>query len=101
MDRPRAHASHAAGSGIETSPEAATPQWIWAAKRATVAIPIVFPVAVDPVGSGFVDNLSRTLTRRALRMERTCQFREGNKALAGLLKRKVPLKPRPASGRLF
>jgi len=38
------------------------------AKRATVTIPIVFPVAVDPVGSGFVDNLSRTLTRRALRM---------------------------------
>ena len=36
-------------------------------ERATVTIPIVFPVAVDPVGSGFVDNLSRTLTRRALR----------------------------------
>ena len=30
-----------------------------AAKRATTSIPIVFPVAVDPVGSGFVDNLSR------------------------------------------
>jgi putative ABC transport system substrate-binding protein len=30
-----------------------------AAKRATTTIPIVFPVAVDPVGSGFVDNLSR------------------------------------------
>jgi hypothetical protein len=43
-------------------------QWIWAAKRATVTIPIVFPVAVDLVGSGFVDNLSRTLTRLALRM---------------------------------
>jgi len=30
-----------------------------AARRATASIPIVFPVAVDPVGSGFVDNLSR------------------------------------------
>ena len=30
-----------------------------AAKQATASIPIVFPVAVDPVGSGFVDNLSR------------------------------------------
>src|ERR1700722_9659785 len=30
-----------------------------AAKRATTSIPIVFPVAVDPIGSGFVDNLSR------------------------------------------
>jgi putative ABC transport system substrate-binding protein len=30
-----------------------------AAKRATTTIPIVFPVAVDPIGSGFVDNLSR------------------------------------------
>src|SRR5580698_1892834 len=30
-----------------------------AARRATTSIPIVFPVAVDPVGSGFVDNLSR------------------------------------------
>jgi putative ABC transport system substrate-binding protein len=30
-----------------------------AAMRATTSIPIVFPVAVDPVGSGFVDNLSR------------------------------------------
>jgi putative tryptophan/tyrosine transport system substrate-binding protein len=30
-----------------------------AAKRATTSIPIVFPVAVDPVGSGFVDSLSR------------------------------------------
>ena len=30
-----------------------------AAKQATTSIPIVFPVAVDPVGSGFVDNLSR------------------------------------------
>ena len=30
-----------------------------AAKKATVSIPIVFPVAVDPLGSGFVDNLSR------------------------------------------
>jgi putative ABC transport system substrate-binding protein len=29
------------------------------AKRATASIPIVFPVAVDPLGSGFVDNLSR------------------------------------------
>ncbi len=28
-----------------------------AAKQATASIPIVFPVAVDPVGSGFVDNL--------------------------------------------
>ena len=36
-------------------------------ERATVTIPTVFPVAVDPVGSGFVDNLSRTPTRRALR----------------------------------
>ena len=33
-----------------------------------MTIPIVFPVAVDPVGSGFVDNLSHTLPRRALRM---------------------------------
>jgi putative tryptophan/tyrosine transport system substrate-binding protein len=30
-----------------------------AAKQATTSIPIVFPVAVDPIGSGFVDNLSR------------------------------------------
>jgi len=30
-----------------------------AAKQATASIPIVFPVAVDPVGSGFVDNLAR------------------------------------------
>jgi putative ABC transport system substrate-binding protein len=30
-----------------------------AAKQATKSIPIVFPVAVDPIGSGFVDNLSR------------------------------------------
>jgi len=30
-----------------------------AAKQATTSIPIVFPVAVDPVGSGFVDNLAR------------------------------------------
>src|SRR5580692_7782241 len=30
-----------------------------AARRATTSIPIVFPVAVDPVGSGFVDSLSR------------------------------------------
>jgi len=29
-----------------------------AAKQATASIPIVFPVAVDPVGSGFVANLS-------------------------------------------
>jgi putative ABC transport system substrate-binding protein len=29
-----------------------------AAKEATKSIPIVFPVAVDPIGSGFVDNLS-------------------------------------------
>jgi putative tryptophan/tyrosine transport system substrate-binding protein len=29
-----------------------------AAKQATTAIPIVFPLAVDPVGSGLVDNLS-------------------------------------------
>jgi putative tryptophan/tyrosine transport system substrate-binding protein len=29
-----------------------------AAKQATTTIPIVFPVAVDPVGSGFVANLS-------------------------------------------
>jgi putative ABC transport system substrate-binding protein len=30
-----------------------------AVKQATTSIPIVFPVAVDPLGSGFVDNLSR------------------------------------------
>jgi len=30
-----------------------------AAKRATSTIPIVFPVANDPVGAGFVDNLAR------------------------------------------
>ena len=30
-----------------------------AAKQATATVPIVFPVAVDPVGSGFVDNLAR------------------------------------------
>jgi putative ABC transport system substrate-binding protein len=30
-----------------------------AVKRATASIPIVFPVAVDPLGSGFVDSLSR------------------------------------------
>jgi putative tryptophan/tyrosine transport system substrate-binding protein len=30
-----------------------------ATKQATTSIPIVFPVAVDPIGSGFVDNLSR------------------------------------------
>jgi ABC-type uncharacterized transport system substrate-binding protein len=29
-----------------------------AAKQATASIPIVFPVAVDPIGSGFVANLS-------------------------------------------
>ena len=32
---------------------------ILAAKQATTSIPIVFPVAVDPLGSGFVDSLSR------------------------------------------
>jgi putative ABC transport system substrate-binding protein len=32
---------------------------VLAAKQATASIPIVFPVAVDPLGSGFVDNLSR------------------------------------------
>jgi putative tryptophan/tyrosine transport system substrate-binding protein len=30
-----------------------------AAKQATTSIPIVFPVAVDPLGSGFVSSLSR------------------------------------------
>jgi putative ABC transport system substrate-binding protein len=30
-----------------------------AAKQATASIPIVFPVAIDPLGSGFVDSLSR------------------------------------------
>ncbi len=30
-----------------------------AAKQATASIPIVFPIAVDPVGSGFVSNLAR------------------------------------------
>jgi ABC-type uncharacterized transport system substrate-binding protein len=30
-----------------------------AVKQATASIPIVFPVAVDPLGSGFVDSLSR------------------------------------------
>ncbi len=30
-----------------------------AAKLATASIPIVFPVAIDPLGSGFVDSLSR------------------------------------------
>jgi len=32
---------------------------VLAAMQATASIPIVFPVAVDPLGSGFVDNLSR------------------------------------------
>jgi putative ABC transport system substrate-binding protein len=32
---------------------------VLAAKKATATIPIIFPVAVDPIGSGFVDNLSR------------------------------------------
>jgi putative tryptophan/tyrosine transport system substrate-binding protein len=30
-----------------------------ATKRVTTTIPIVFPVAIDPVGAGFVDNLAR------------------------------------------
>jgi hypothetical protein len=30
-----------------------------AAKQATASIPIVFPVAIDPLGSGFVDSLAR------------------------------------------
>jgi hypothetical protein len=98
MDRPRAHASHAAGSGIETSPEAATPQWIWAAKRATVTIQIVFPVASwQRVRRYLVAQADATRLAHA----RIFRFHEGNKALAGLLKRKVPWKLRPANGRLF
>ncbi|MBV8392423.1 MAG: ABC transporter substrate-binding protein [Alphaproteobacteria bacterium] len=32
---------------------------VLATKRATTTIPIVFPLAIDPVGAGFVDNLAR------------------------------------------